>query len=233
MIKFCIERAPGAPRPAHSLAPRSPPAATLEHALARRLSRAWAWLLLPLLMLAVFVAAAAEPAGSATPPANSEKPTREQIGTALARAQAAVVGIEATAVEDAASLATLGSERQGSGVVIGADGLVLTIGYLILEAERVDLVFGDDHRVPARVVAYDLATGFGLVQALAPLGKEPAPLGDRGALPENEPLLVASGGEVEELTLAKVVSRRPFSGYWEYHIDSALFTAPARPNHSG
>ena len=152
---------------------------------------------------------------------------------ALARASAAVIGVQATAVEDAGSVATLGRERQGSGVVIGADGLVLTIGYLILEADHVDLVLGDEHVVPARVVGYDLATGFGLLQALAPLGTEPVPLGNSTESPVDEPLLIASGGEDAALSLARVVSRRPFSGYWEYHIDGALFTAPARPDHSG
>ena len=80
------------------------------------------------------------------------------------------------AVDDARSAATLGRARQGSGVVIGAGGLVLTIGYLMLEAEQVQLVTDDEREVPARVVGYDVATGFGLVQALAPLRIEPVPL---------------------------------------------------------
>ena len=152
---------------------------------------------------------------------------------ALQRAHAAVVGLEATAVEEAGSAATLGRERQGSGVVIDRDGLVLTIGYLILEADHIDLALDGGRKVPARVVAYDLATGFGLVQALTPLQTEPAPLGDSTAFSGSEPLLIASGGEDGGLSIAKMVSRRPFSGYWEYHIENALFTAPARPDHSG
>ena len=140
---------------------------------------------------------------------------------------------QVVAVEDARSIATLGKERQGSGVLIGDDGLVLTIGYLILEADQVDLVAGDGRRVPARVVAYDLASGFGLVQALAPLGIAPAPLGVSAAVASDEPLLFASGGDERDLSLARMVSRRPFSGYWEYHIEGALFTAPARTDHSG
>ena len=152
---------------------------------------------------------------------------------ALQRAHAAVVGLEATAVEEAGSAATLGRERQGSGVVIERDGLVLTIGYLILEADHVDLALSGGRKVPARVVAYDLATGFGLVQALFPLQTEPAPLGNSTAFAGNEPLLIASGGEDGGLSLARMVSRRPFSGYWEYHIENAMFTAPARPDHSG
>jgi S1-C subfamily serine protease len=152
---------------------------------------------------------------------------------ALARANAAVVGLEVTAVDDARSIATLGKSRQGSGTLIGDDGLVLTIGYLILEAERVDLVLAEGRRVPARVVAYDLASGFGLVQALAPLGVAPVPLGTSAGVASDQPLLFASGGDDRDLSLARMVSRRPFSGYWEYHIDDALFTAPARTDHSG
>ncbi len=167
------------------------------------------------------------------PTAQRRRPSSQPAPRALQRAHAAVVGLEATAVEEAGSAATLGRERQGSGVVIDRDGLVLTIGYLILEADHIDLALDGGRKVPARVVAYDLATGFGLVQALTPLQTEPAPLGNSTAFSGSEPLLIASGGEDGGLSLAKMVSRRPFSGYWEYHIENALFTAPARPDHSG
>jgi S1-C subfamily serine protease len=151
----------------------------------------------------------------------------------LERAQSAVVGVISEAVEDAGSAATLGAVRSGSGVVIGEDGLVLTIGYLILEAERVDLIIDGERRVPARVVAYDLATGFGLLQALAPLRITPVPLGRAAAIDSDEPLLVASGVPAGGLSLARLVSQRAFSGYWEYHIEQALFTVPPRGDHSG
>ena len=88
-----------------------------------------------------------------------------------------MVGLRALAVDDARSAATLGRARQGSGVVIGSGDLVLTIGYLILEAEQVQLVTDDEREVPARLIGYDVATGFGLVQALAPLRIEAAPFG--------------------------------------------------------
>ena len=178
-------------------------------------------------------------ARTAEPPTDTATQVRATLARleahkeALARANAAVVGLQVVAVEDARSIATLGKERQGSGVLIGDDGMVLTIGYLILEADQVELVSGDGRRTPARVVAYDLASGFGLVQALAPLGIAPAPLGVSAAVASDEPLLFASGGDERDLTLARMVSRRPFSGYWEYHIEGALFTAPVRTDHSG
>ena len=167
------------------------------------------------------------------PPAGPTAAQQASIARALERAQAAVVGVSSVTVEGAGSAATLGRERQGSGVVIGADGLVLTIGYVILEADRVELRLSGERSVPARVVGYDLATGFGLLQALAPLRTEPVPLGTSGSFSSDEPLVIASGGSDGGLSLARLVSRRPFSGYWEYHIDGALFTAPARLDHSG
>jgi serine protease Do len=199
----------------------------------RRISERLALTLFVALCAAAFGARAAEPAADAPPALRAAVARLEAHKEALARANAAVVGVEVMAVEDASSIATLGRERQGSGVLIGDDGLVLTIGYLILEADHVDLVPGHGRRVPARVVAYDLASGFGLLQALAPLGLVPVPLGVSAAIGDDEPLLVASGGDDGDLSLARMVSRRPFSGYWEYHIEGALFTAPARTDHSG
>ena len=189
-----------------------------------------------LLALATLVGACAYAADAASPSPEDVRATVARLEAhkaALARANAAVVGVEVSALDDARSISTLGRERQGSGILIGEDGLVLTIGYLILEADHVDLVAANRRRVPARVVAYDLASGFGLVQALAPLGVAPAPLGTSSKVGGDEPLLVASGGNERDLSLARMVSRRPFSGYWEYHIDDAMFTAPARTDHSG
>ena len=174
-----------------------------------------------------------------TPPppqrADDQRQTQIQAKTlALARANAAVVGLRSIAVEDAVSIKSLGRERQGTGVVIDDDGrLVLTIGYLVLEAEQVEIELDGGRVYPARVLAYDQATGFGLVQALAPLPVPAAPFGRSATLDANEPLMVASGGSAGDLSLAKLISKRPYSGYWEYHIEDALFTAPPRADHSG
>lgn len=170
---------------------------------------------------------------AATSALSAEPMSVQAQSLALSRASDAVVGVEVQAVDDARSAATLGTLRQGSGVVISADGLVLTIGYLVLEAERVELVTDDARRIPAKVVAYDLATGFGLVQALTPIGREPVPLGEPAAVGREEPLVFASGGEDALVSVARLVSRRPFAGYWEYLIDGALFTHPPRRDHSG
>jgi serine protease Do len=160
-------------------------------------------------------------------------PSQEVID-ALTRANAAVVGVEVTAAEGARSAETLGHRRSGSGVVIGPDGLILTIGYLMLEADTIQIVTRDNRKLPARPIGYDLATGFGLVKSLLPLrGVSPVPLGSHSELRTGEPLMAAMGGEDADVAITQLVSKRPFSGYWEYHIEAALFTSPPVGNHSG
>ena len=183
--------------------------------------------LAPLMAAVLYGPVQAEDKPSSTPNDLAER------SRALGRASAAVVGVQATVVEGATSARTLGPKRQGSGIVIAPDGLVLTIGYLVLEAEQVQLVIDGQRKVPARVVGYDPGTGFGLVQALTPLRIEPVPLGRVQALDDQQPLLVATGGESGDVAMAQLVSRRAFAGYWEYLIDNALFTSPPTGNHSG
>lgn len=157
----------------------------------------------------------------------------EAQSRALQRASDAVVGLKATIVDGARSAVTLGPQREGSGVVIGSDGLVLTIGYLVLEAESVLLIDDLGREWPARVVAYDVATGLALVQSLVPMPLAPAPLGTSSAIGPEEPLVVVSGGASGAVSMARLWSRRAFSGTWEYHLDAALYTAPGRRDHSG
>ena len=102
-----------------------------------------------------------------------------------------IVKVHARAIPNARSSASLGQEREGSGVVIGEDGLVLTIGYLIIEADEVSLVDRKGRTLPARVVGYDHATGLGLVRAVVPLSAPPLPLGESAKLSDREPVMVA------------------------------------------
>ncbi|HET8743974.1 MAG TPA: S1C family serine protease [Ramlibacter sp.] len=169
------------------------------------------------------------PLAHAAEPAASEQETI----AVLSRAVDAVVGVHVTAAEDARSVDTLGRRRSGSGVVIGPEGLILTIGYLILEADTIQVTTHDHRVLPARAVAYDVATGFGLIRPLLPLQLQPVPLGSVGATAANTMLMAAIGGDEGGVAVTQLVSTRPFSGYWEYHIESALFTSPPVGNHSG
>lgn len=181
-------------------------------------------------LVSAFLAAWLPLAHGATGPSSGHQAMIE----ALTRANQAVVGIQVTVADGARSAETLGRQRSGSGVVIGPDGLILTIGYLMMEAEQIQVVTHDNRTVPARAVAYDLATGFGMVRPLLPLrGVTPVPLGNAAQVNTGEALMAAVGGDDADVAMTQLVSRRPFSGYWEYHIESALFTSPPLRNHSG
>jgi S1-C subfamily serine protease len=151
----------------------------------------------------------------------------------LDRALAAVVGLRAIVPEDAYTAETLGTERAGNGVLIRPDGVILTIGYLIAEAETIWLTPIDGRPVPGHVVAYDFETGFGLVQALARLDLPQLPLGRSAGVPVGEPVVIGGAGGRQHSLAAQVVARQEFAGYWEYVLDEALFTQPAHPNWGG
>jgi len=144
----------------------------------------------------------------------------------------AVVRVQSRILPDARTAPTLGARREGSGVLVRA-GYVLTIGYLVIEAEAIEVTAGDGMSVPATLAAYDHATGFGLLKLVAPLSGKPLPLGDSTALAERDAAMVVGHGGGEALNLVTVVSRRPFSGSWEYLLDAAIFTYPPVHNWSG
>lgn len=174
---------------------------------------------------------------AAVTPAQAETDTLDAL-KALARAHAAVVGLQTSVPEDARSAETLGRSRSGSGVVIGADGLILTIGYLTLEAEQIQITTRDGVKAAGRVVAYDVATGFSLIQPVLPVpGLEAVPLGDPRQLSPGDPVIAgyvdSDSTEPGGTGLARLVRRKPFSASWEYHLESALFTTPPIPQHSG
>lgn len=161
------------------------------------------------------------------------RPKPADLDYDLARALAPVVSLRAEIPEDAFTASILGTERAGNGVVIGEDGLVLTIGYLIAEAGEVWLISNDGAAVGAHVVAYDFDSGFGLVQALGPLGVPVMPFGCSSACGTGNDVVVAGHGGHRHAIGTKIVSKREFAGYWEYVLDEAIFTTPAHPNWGG
>ena len=145
----------------------------------------------------------------------------------------ALVGIEVEIPSNARTAPGLGTHREGNGVVISEDGLVLTIGYLILEAASVDITLQNGREVAAEVVAYDHDSGFGLVCATQALNVDPMRLGDSATALVNEPALVATRNGISDALGVRVVSRRVFSGSWEYMIEDAIFTSPPHRQFAG
>ena len=148
-------------------------------------------------------------------------------------ALSAVVALEARIPDDAFTAVTLGAERVGNGTVIGPNGLVLTIGYLITEAEDVALTLNSGRRVGAHVLGADPVTGLGLLQALEPLGVPALPLGASRSLRAEDPVIIAGAGGQTHAAAGHVLTRMPFAGYWEYLLDDAIMTEPAHPHWSG
>jgi len=142
-----------------------------------------------------------------------------------------VVTVQANIPEDGFTASILGTERSGSGIVIRDNGLVLTIGYLITEAETIWLTTRGGRVVPGHALAYDQETGFGLVQALGRLDLPAVRLGQSGKAEVGDPVTLAGGqGDAVE---ARIVTKQEFAGYWEYLLDEAIFIAPAHPSWGG
>ncbi|HEX5078022.1 MAG TPA: S1C family serine protease [Geminicoccaceae bacterium] len=144
-----------------------------------------------------------------------------------------VVEIDAVVPRDARTAGSLGTERVGTGVVIDSSGLIVTIGYLILEASEVTVSAEGVEAVPATVLAYDHESGFGLIRANQPLKVPPVALGNSTALRLMQPLLVVSHAGEVDATGVYLVDRREFAGYWEYLLENALFTSPPHAQFGG
>ncbi len=141
-----------------------------------------------------------------------------------------VVKLTVKAVPDARSSQTLGQQREGTGVVIDSSGLVLTIGYLVTEADTIELATADGRKFPANVIGYDNATGLGLVKSLKPLPIKAVDFGQSSAANLRDIVLIVG---FDGVAPAYIVSKRPFVGYWEYLLDEAIYTAPATVNWQG
>ena len=150
----------------------------------------------------------------------------DKMPSASPEALRAVVQLRVSVPAEARSAATLGRERKGNGVVIDSAGLIVTIGYLILEASSIDVVVDGGKPVAAAAVGYDHETGFGLVRASQPLGVKPLPLGSSGRAAQRSAAIAAAHGGVDEAQPVLIVSKRRFAGYWEYMLDEAIFTSP-------
>jgi S1-C subfamily serine protease len=160
------------------------------------------------------------------------QPRAEDYAFDLDRTLSAMVGLHTLVPNDAFSADTLGTERSGNGVVID-NGLVLTINYLISEAETIWLHLGDGRVVQGHPLAVDTESGFGLVQALGSLDVEPLQLGSSAAAQVGDRVVVGGVGGRTRSVGAHIAGKQEFAGYWEYALDEAIFTYPSHPNWGG
>jgi S1-C subfamily serine protease len=143
-----------------------------------------------------------------------------------------IVGLHSFVPSDAFTAETLGTERGGNGVVID-DGLILTIGYLITEAQQVWLHLADGRVMEGHALGFDAMTGFGLVQALGRLNIDPIPLGSSASTQIGDRVVIGGAGGRTRSVASQIAAKQEFAGYWEYLLDEAIFTLPAHPNWGG
>jgi S1-C subfamily serine protease len=179
--------------------------------------------LLKSLVAAVF---AASLLSSSSTPAPAETASLEELISA-------VVKIKTHINPEGRTIEGLGRDREGTGILIDADGLILTIGYLMVEAYAAEVITNDGHTLPASIVGYDHESGFGLLRTIEPLKIKPLPFGKLTDIKEKDVVVVASGGGASNVVPALVVSKREFVGNWEYLLDEAIYTSPPHPFWSG
>jgi len=160
-------------------------------------------------------------------------PVRAQSG-GLESTFGAIVHLKTYVPAEARTAATLGREREGTAIVIDGTGLLLTIGYLMVEASGGEVRFADGRTVLAQVIGYDQDSGLGLMRAAeAPRGVKPIALGKSSDLKARDPVVIAAAGGPDAAIPAFIVSRRTFAGNWEYMLDQAIWTSPPHPSWSG
>jgi S1-C subfamily serine protease len=165
-------------------------------------------------------------------PANLQ-PKADSLRFDLGEALRSVVMLRAEIPEDAFTASILGTERFGNAVVIRDDGLMLTIGYLITEAESIWLTTNDGAVIPGHPLAYDFASGLGLVMPLGRLGVPALPRGSAASIAAGDEVVVIGHGGRPHALKAQVFAKREFAGFWEYVLDNALYTTPPHPEWSG
>jgi len=164
------------------------------------------------------------------PPAVQPRP--EDYGFDLDAALTTAVSVRTRVSSDAFTANTLGDERLGNGVLISG-GLVLTIGYLIVEAETIWLSFSDGSTAQGHTLGYDQESGFALIQPLARLDFPTLEFGDSSTAKKDDKIVIGAPGGSENSIVAHIVARQEFAGYWEYLLDDAIFSAPAHPHWGG
>lgn len=144
-----------------------------------------------------------------------------------------MVSIYAQVPERAFTASLLGTERRGHGAVIDEDGLILTVGYVISEADSLLVTTASGEVIPGYVVAYDYESGFGLARTIEPLDLEPIPLGTSATLHRGDSAVIISSGGQGDMLETQIIAIQDFAGRWEYLMENAIYVSPAHEDWGG
>jgi serine protease Do len=143
-----------------------------------------------------------------------------------------IVKIDSIVPADARTAKALGTVRGGNGVVID-DKHILTIGYIVVEAETITITLPNGGVVPAELIGYDHTTGFGILKTILPSKLSSLKIGDSDNLNKEETLYVLPYLSEGAPSAVKMVSRRSFTGWWEYFLDKPIYTHPMNSSFAG
>jgi S1-C subfamily serine protease len=136
------------------------------------------------------------------------QPKADETAFDLDAALDAAVLLRTEIPQDAFTAPILGTERAGNGVVIRDDGLILTIGYLITEAEAIWITTNRGTVVQGHALAYDQASGFGLVLPLGRLGVRPLARGSVASVKPWRARALAQGARGFEARVRRLLGVR-------------------------
>ena len=158
-----------------------------------------------------------------------------QIPASWQRVLPAVVSIRAHVPSSSPSVLTLGPLRGGSGVIIDPAGYIVTVGYILVDADFIEVSLPDGRSLPATLVGLDLEQGFGLIQLRGGGPWPAAPLGDssRVAVGDATGTIGMDDQNSVAITQGSVREIRGFAGYWEYALDRAFIVSPPNPAFGG
>ena len=143
-----------------------------------------------------------------------------------------VVKIDSIIPPEARTAQSLGTVRGGNGVVID-DKHILTIGYIVVEAETITITLPDGKKFPGELIGYDHTTGFGILRTIIQSNLTPLKIGDSDQLTKEDFLYVLPYLTEGRPSAVKMVSRRSFAGWWEYFLDKPIYTYPANSSFAG
>ena len=137
-----------------------------------------------------------------------------------------IVSVRSTVPAEARTASSLGVRREGNGVAIN-ENHILTIGYIVIESESIEIGLSDGRRLPAKLVGYDHTSGFGIIKSVIPLKMPHLQLGNSDNINSEQDLLILPSPNRGAGSIVRSVSRRPFTGWWEYFVENPIYTTPA------
>jgi S1-C subfamily serine protease len=117
----------------------------------------------------------------------------------------------------------LGTDRRGTGALVSADGVIVTVNYMIMGAQDVIVTFASGEQVPGRVIARDFTTSLGLVK----IGGTRLPHLDvvssqTAALGQDIFMISSMGAEKRCADTGIITYLGPFDAAWEFVLERCV-----------